>query len=90
MAYWLNGVAIYRDAHILPDFPVHEIPKEELKMGDLIFFPGHVALYLGDGLYVHSTGHSGSDGVVINSFTPGHPDYRPEMYEKITACGSIF
>lgn len=90
MAYWLNGVSIYRDARILPDFPVREISRDELKKGDLIFFPGHVALYLGEGRYIHSTGKSGSDGVVVNSFDPSAPDYREEMFERITACGTIF
>ena len=90
MAYWLNGVAIYRDARILPDFPVREITFEQAKKGDLLFFPGHVAVYLGEGMYIHSTGHSGSDGVVVNSFDPAHPLYRPEMFERITQCGSIF
>lgn len=90
MAYWLNGVSIYRDARILPDFPVREISRDELKKGDLIFFPGHVALYLGEGSYIHSTGKSGSDGVVVNSFDPSAPDYREEMFERITACGTIF
>ena len=90
MAYWLNGVSIYRDARILPDFPVREITFAQAKQGDLLFFPGHVALYLGDNRYVHSTGHSGSDGVVLNSFDPNDEQYRPEMLEKITFCGTIF
>lgn len=90
MSYWLNGVAICRDARIQPGFPVHEIPFANIKKGDLIFFPGHVAIYLGDNMYIHSTGKSGSDGVVVNSFDPAHPLYRPGMFENITACGTIF
>jgi len=90
MSYWLNGVAIYRDAHIRPDFPVHEIPRSEMKQGDLLFFPGHVAIYLGDGRYVHSTGKSGSDGVVLNSLNPADPDYREDLDKGMTAVGSIF
>ena len=90
MSYLLNGVTIYRDAHIKEGFPLHEIPFEQLKKGDLIFFPGHVALYLGEGKYIHSTAYNGSDGVVINSLNPDDPDYRSDLPEKITACGSIF
>ena len=90
MSYWLNGVAICRDARIQPGFPVHEIPFSDIKKGDLIFFPGHVAIYLGDNMYIHSTAHRGSDGVVVNSFDPTHPLYRPGMFENITACGTVF
>ena len=90
MSYWLNGVAIYRDAHIRPDFPVREIARADIKKGDLLFFPGHVAVYLGDNMYIHSTGKSGSDGVVLNSLDPAHPLYRQDLDEKMNACGSIF
>ncbi|MGN0968845.1 MAG: C40 family peptidase [Oscillospiraceae bacterium] len=90
MAYWLNGVTIFRDARMEPGFPVHEIPRSEMKEGDLLFFPGHVAVYLGDGRYVHSTARSGSDGVVINSLDPAAPDYREDLARGMTAVGSIF
>ena len=39
-------------------------------MGDLLYFPGHIAMYIGDGKYIHSTGKAGSGGVVINSLNP--------------------
>ncbi len=90
MAYWLNGVSIYRDANILPDFPVREIPRSEMKKGDLLFFPGHVALYLGDGRYIHSTAKNGSDGVVINSLNPEDPDYREDLDKGMKQVGTIF
>lgn len=90
MAYWLNGVTIYRDARIEPGFPLHEIPRSEMKQGDLLFFPGHVAVYLGEGRYVHSTARRGSDGVVVNSLDPAAPDYREDLDKAMTAVGSIF
>ena len=90
MAYLLNGVTIYRDAHIKEGFPLHEIPRAEMKEGDLLFFPGHVAMYLGGGKYIHSTAHNGSDGVVINSLNPGDPNYREDLDKGMTAVGSIF
>lgn len=90
MSYWSHGVSIYRDAQIRPDFPVHEIDRGRMKRGDLLFFPGHVALYLGEGRFIHSTSHPGSDGVVINSLDPAHPDYRADLAEKLSAVGSIF
>lgn len=90
MAYLLNGIVIYRDAHIREDFPIRSIDPKDIKPGDLLFFPGHVAMYMGDGRYLHSTGKAGSDGVTINSLYPDAPDFRPDLPEKLTAVGSYF
>lgn len=90
MAYLLNGLVIYRDASIQKGFPVREIPKEQAKCGDLIYAPGHVVLYLGNGKYVHSTGKSGSDGVVINSFHSSDPEYREDLALLLNTAGSVF
>ena len=90
MAYMINGVNIYRDAKIMEGFPIKEIPYEDLKKGDLLYFPGHVAMYIGDGLYVHSTGKSGYDGVVINSLDSNDVNYRKDLAESLYAVGSIF
>ena len=49
-----------------------------------------LALYLGEGKYIHSTARNGSDGVVINSLNPGDPDYREDLDKGMTAAGSIF
>lgn len=88
MAYLLNGITIYRDARLEPGFDLVEIPKEELDVGDALFFPGHVALYLGGGQYVHATGRAGSDGVVINSLQKDAPAYRPDLAQSLAAIGS--
>lgn len=90
MAYLLCGIIIFRDASIREEFPLREIPLEKMKMGDLIFFPGHVAMYMGDGRYCHSTGRSGSDGFTINSLDPAAPDYREDLHHNITRIGSYF
>lgn len=89
-SYMLNGVLTYRDAQIQEGFPVHEISPEQIKKGDLLYFPGHIALYLGDGRYVHSTGQIGSGGVVINSLNPQDEDYREDLVQCLKAVGSIF
>ncbi len=88
MAYLLNGITICRDARLEPGFDLVDIPLADIRPGDAIFFPGHVALYLGDGRYVHATGKAGSDGVVINSLDPNADDYRPDLAKSITAIGS--
>lgn len=88
MAYFLNGILIYRDAKLMEGFPIREIPQEDLAPADLLFFPGHVALYLGEGLYLHATAKAGSDGVVVSSLDPEAPNYRPDL--QLTAVGSFF
>ncbi len=90
MAYMINGVIIYRDAKIMEGFPVKEIPMYEVKIGDLLYFPGHIAMYLGDYNYVHSTARNGSDGVVINSLDPDASNYRRDLSDSLYAAGSIF
>ena len=90
MAYMLCGILIYRDANIVEGFPIHEITREQLKKGDLLFFPGHVAMYMGDGLYCHSTAHAGDDGFTINSLDPASPVYREDLAGMITQIGSYF
>lgn len=89
-AYLMNGIIIHRDAHMEPGFCMKPIPRERLERGDLIFFKGHVAMYLGDQRYIHSTGKNGSDGVVINSFDPKAPDYREDLANGILEMGSVF
>ena len=90
MSYLLCGMVIYRDAKVVEGFPIRFIDKADMKPGDLLFFPGHVAMYLGNQRYIHSTGKAGDDGVVINSLDPAAPDYRPDLPEKLTGVGSYF
>lgn len=89
-AYAQCGVLIYRDAKLVEGWPMHAIPFEEKKPGDALYFPGHIALYLGDGLYIHSTGAAASGGVVYNSLDPAHPLYREDLVQSLYAVGSIF
>ena len=90
MCYMESGILIYRDARIRPEYPVREIPREQMKKGDLIFFPGHVAIYDENGKYVHATGWKGTPWVTVNSLNPASERYRPDLAEKIIAVGSVF
>lgn len=59
MAYRLNGLTIWRDADPDKNENLVAIPLEEAKKADLLFFDGHIALYLGDGTFVHASGSAG-------------------------------
>lgn len=88
--YMLCGIFIYRDARIEEGYPVHEIPAGKMDQGDLLYFPGHIAMYMGDGKYIHSTGKVGSGGVVVNSLNLADADYRADLADSLYAVGSIF
>lgn len=88
MAYMLNGAYIYRDAKIMDGFPLREISREQLKRGDLIFFPGHVAMYIGNEQYIHSS--LGGNEVNVNSLNPLDDHYREDFATTITGYGSLF
>lgn len=89
MAYMLNGVHIYRDAQIVKGFPIKEISFDHIQKGDLLYFPGHIAMYLGDNQYVHAS--IGGNEVNINSLEEQHPLLRNDLtVATITAVGSLF
>ncbi len=89
MAYLLNGVYIYRDARIVEGFPIVNIEQDQMQKGDLIYFPSHIALYMGDDLYVHSS--LGGNEVTINSLDAKHPPlYRQDLATTILAVGTLY
>ncbi len=54
------------------------------------FSPGHVAMYLGEGRFVHSTGNTGTKASSSSSLAEEAPDYRADLKESMTAVASIF
>lgn len=90
MAYMMNGVVIYRDAKIQENFPVKRIEQGKLRIGDLMYFNGHIAMYLNDGAFIHATGKNGSDGVVVSSMIRDSEDYREDLDGSMLAAGSLF
>lgn len=90
MSYMLNGVLLWRDAEIKEGWPVHEIEFEDLRPGDLIYFSGHIAMYLDHGKYINSTGYKEHFGVAISSLRKEDPDYRADLFQMIEKCGSLF
>lgn len=88
MSYMLNGILIYRDAEIKEGFPIKEIPFENIKKGDLIFFPGHIAMYLKEGNYIHSS--TSNDIVKINNLYKSADNYNEYLGKAPKRFGSIF
>lgn len=90
MSYFFCGLLIYRDAKIRSGFPVKEIPISDRKKGDLLFFPGHVAMYLGNEQYIHATAYEENFCCVINSLSKKDENYRDDLAKKLQAAGSVF
>ena len=88
MAYWMNGIHIFRDAAIEEGYLVSEIEFSNHKPGDLLYFPGHIALVVNEDTYVHSTGSQG--GVVLNSLVPENKRYHDKLAKEHRQTGSIF
>ena len=82
------GITIYRNSRLNENFPVREIPLVRLQIGDLLYFPGHIAIYLGGGRYIHASGSLGR--VVISSLRPSDRDYRADLASCFLCAGSVF
>lgn len=99
MVYLMNGVLIWRDADIREGYPMKAIwregeemclVEERAKAGDLLFWRGHVGMYLGDGRYLHCTGHERVFGCRVNSLRRGDEDFREDLAEALKVVGSVF
>lgn len=90
MAYLLSGICIWRDSQIKEGYPIHEIGKRQLGPGDLIYFPGHVAIYLGEQKLIHATDKIGIEQVAVQSLNPEDEEYRKDLDGKVIAYGSVW
>ncbi len=83
MAFALCGIRIYRDA--VPDAQyVKTVGFDKLKQADLVYYKGHVVMYIGDKEYVHSSATLG--GVTVSSFDENSPVYYKKLSEGILCC----
>lgn len=75
-AYRFNGINIWRDAVIDKSENLRKIDLAKAKESDLVFFKGHIALYLGNGEIIHSSASRGK--VVIEKL--GNNRILKEIY----------
>ena len=85
-AYYQEGIRLPRDTDQQRKLGT-EITDDEFRVGDLLFFPGHVALSLGGDDYIHASGSA--ESVVINSFDPNSDRYAPDRAEDFVCARRI-
>lgn len=97
--YLMNGIELLRDASQQATMGVGiEAGKdfENLQKGDLIFFNRnagehdlrritHVAIYLGNRFFIHSSGR-----VRIGSFEPASPYFEPSLLARYACARRLF
>ncbi|XLQ10959.1 MAG: C40 family peptidase [cyanobacterium endosymbiont of Epithemia adnata isolate EadnSB Bon19] len=92
-AFAISGIWLPRDSYQQEAF-TQKIDKEDLLAGDLIFFGqrqvNHVALYLGKGYYIHSSGQeTGRNSIAIDPFS-GQGDVISQVYyNNFWSCGRV-
>jgi uncharacterized protein YfaT (DUF1175 family) len=71
-----------------------KININELLPGDLIFFGDkrvdHVALYVGEGLYIHSSGKAtGRNGIAVDPLVADHDAISHHYFQRFWSCGRV-
>ncbi len=93
-AFAASGVWLPRDSYQQADL-MQTIAQEELLPGDLIFFAAkervnHVALYLGDGYYIHSSGKEmGRNGIGIDRLSTTENEVSKAYYRQLWGMGRV-
>lgn len=88
------GVWLPRDAYQQETF-TQPLEKSQLKPGDLIFFGNpqkatHVALYLGENKYIHSSGKEiGRNGIGIDILSEKGDEISRAYYKQIRGFGRV-
>jgi cell wall-associated NlpC family hydrolase len=89
-----QGIWLPRDSYQQEEF-TEKINFDQLEIGDLLFFAkiekiSHVALYLGDGNYIHSSGkEQGRNGIGIDSITNINNPISQEYFKQLKTAGRV-
>ncbi|WP_013325259.1 C40 family peptidase [Gloeothece verrucosa] len=92
-AFAASNIWLPRDSYQQEAFTAR-ISQEELILGDLIFFGdqrvNHVALYLGEGYYIHSSGkEKGRNGIGIDQLRGDGDEVSRAYYQKLWSFGRV-
>lgn len=92
-AFSFTGIWLPRDSYQQQAF-TQPVVLADLRPGDLIFFGtgrvDHVALYLGDGHYIHSSGQSmGRNGIGIDPLGMDGGPIAQAYFRKWWSCGRV-
>lgn len=83
ISYRVFGITLPRDTDQQRRLGT-EVSRDSLRPGDLLFFPGHVAISTGGSGYVHAHGSSG--GFVESSLDADDEGYIAGLDEGLTCC----
>ena len=87
MAYYENGINIYRDAE--PDTSyTKRIPLDRAKPGDLLYFPGHIAMVTEGLRFIHAS--SALSMVGFNSLSPEDENYSEYLEKNLITAATVF
>ena len=95
---WLPRDAYQQEAFTQPLINPGKTPLDLVAVmhpGDLIFFgppekATHVAIYLGDGLYIHSSGQDqGRNGIAIDSLSDEGDRISRTYYQQVRGAGRV-
>jgi len=92
-AFANSSIWLPRDSYQQEAF-TQRISRNELKAGDLIFFGlervNHVALYLGDDRYIHSSGREmGRNGIGIDELSSTNNSISQAYFQKLRSFGRV-
>lgn len=90
LVFGMAGIQIPRDSDQqlhLTDGERRIAAIQDLELGDLVFFPGHVGIYIGRGEFVHASAPAGS--VTVNALSPGAPHYSSGLTKKFLGGGRL-
>ncbi len=93
-AFAASGIRLPRDSYQQEDF-TEAVNIDDVQPGDLLFFgqgdrPNHVALYLGQGRYIHSSGRDqGRNGIGIDSITDRTDPISHTYYQQLRGAGRV-